>query len=130
MAETTHFLGYLVEDNVHQQVTRKRLLANLENSMLSNLGDESANGSCARMAIGVVKFPPRLRRQKSVPAADLYQLVDKGAQHIDKVVWRVLMLRVHFEGLQETSNGLLKLAFPQVQKPQIAVSRGILRADL
>jgi hypothetical protein len=61
MARMTHFLGYLVDDNFHQQVTRKRLVANLENSLLSNLGDEGAHVSCARMAIGAVKFSPRPR---------------------------------------------------------------------
>jgi hypothetical protein len=82
------------------------------------------------VAVSFVKFPPRLRRQKSVAAANLCQLVDQGAQHIDKVVWRILLMWVHFQRTQETSNGLVKLALPQMQKPQIAMSGSIRRTNL
>ena len=130
MTEIAHFLGDIGDDDVHQQVTRKRLAANLENPLLSDLGDEGANGSCTAVAVGLVKFSPWLRRQKSVAAANLHQLLDEGTQHIDQVIWRIPMMRVYFQGAQETGNSLGELALPQVQKAQVAVSRGIPWADL
>ena len=45
MTGIAHFLGDIGDDDVHQQVTRKRLAADLENPLLSNPGDEGADGS-------------------------------------------------------------------------------------
>jgi hypothetical protein len=130
MTEVAHFLGDIGDDDVHQQVTRKRLAANLENPLLSDLGDNGANGSCTAVAVSLVKFSPWLRRQKSIAAANLHQLLDEGTQHIDQVIWRIPMMRVYFQGAQETGNSLGELALPQVQKAQVAMSRGIPWADL
>ena len=97
-----------------------------EDTSLADLGNERSDRSRAHMAVVVVKCPPRLYREKSIAEANVHQLIDERAQHIDEMVCRILMVRVNFQRPQQTLNGLVELAFAQVQETQVAMSCGVL----
>jgi hypothetical protein len=106
------------------------LAIDFKNPSLSNLGNQSTDGARARMAVAVVERSPRLRGKKSIAKSNLDQLIGECTEHVDEVVWRILMVRVHFQRTQQTLNCPVELALPQVEEAQVAIPCGVLRIGL